>query len=98
VWDSRTGNLLRQLDCSVPDETQFPGHTERIAFTQDSKGLIAGGTGPQVFYYDLTKEGERRCFAGHRGRVFSVSVSPDGKRFATAGADTTGIVWEAPQR
>ena len=98
IWDSWTGKSLRQLDCGFPGATADPGQTERIAFTHDSKGLIAGGMGPEVYFFDLNAKSERREFLGHRGRVFSVNVSADGKRFATAGSDTTGMIWETPRR
>jgi len=77
LWDSETGKQLQRFDCSVPDEVQYPGQRERLAFTQDNKGLIAGSCGPQVFLWDLTTGAERRRFAGHRGRVFSVRGYPE---------------------
>jgi WD40 repeat protein len=97
LWDTETGKRLREFDCQLPDEVQYPGQTERLAFTPDNKTLIAAGCGSQVFLWDLATGAERRHFPAHRGRVFSVSVAPDGKRFATGGEDTSALVWELPQ-
>jgi WD40 repeat protein len=37
-------------------------------------------------------------FAGHRGRVFSVSASADGTLLATASEDSTVLLWRLDAR
>jgi WD40 repeat protein len=42
----------------------------------------------------ILESGAGRTLLGHKGAVFSVSWSPDGKRVATAGGDHLAIVWD----
>jgi WD40 repeat protein len=38
--------------------------------------------------------GEVRRFAGHKGEIYSVALSPDGRRAVTTGADSTIRIWD----
>jgi RNA polymerase sigma factor (sigma-70 family) len=92
LWDSATGQRAGELAC--PDTFPFGCFQGRLAFSSDSKTLVGCNCGPSVFLWDVATGKERRHFDAHRGRVFAVSAAPDGPTFATAGADTTGVIWE----
>ncbi len=104
VWDTATGT--RQ----VVIQGERPGSTSSLAFSQDGRLLAVGtggvGATPQqqvggtIGLYDITPgEKERvvtplRTLHGHRGQVFCLSFSPDGRRLTSGGLDTTVRVWE----
>ena len=82
-----------RLDTSSKDRK--PGHRQAgaLAFTPDGKKLIAADDRTNVFVWDVATGKELHKFAGHRGRIFSISVSPDNTLFATASEDSTVLVW-----
>jgi WD40 repeat protein len=96
LWDIDSGKLVRELK----------GHTEwvfSVAFSRDGKRAYStsGGTDPwtdgsdsAVRVWDLETGKEIRKLEGHKGRVFGVAVSPDGKRLLSSG-DTSVILWDS---
>jgi WD40 repeat protein/serine/threonine protein kinase len=45
--------------------------------------------------YLWSRINSKQTFPGHRGSVWGVAFSPDGKRIVTGGQDTTARVWDA---
>lgn len=90
--DSATGDLRRELKC----EKEWYGTRETIAlaFTPDSKKVIAADLRNNISVWDVATGKELQKFTGHRGRIFSVSVSPDGRQFATSSEDSTVLIWQ----
>jgi WD40 repeat protein len=90
--DSSTGALVRDLAC--PQQwhrwLRQPG---ALAFTPDSKTLIANADPTTMFVWDVATGKELHRFSGHRGRIFSISTSPDNTLFATASEDSTVLLW-----
>jgi WD40 repeat protein len=78
-----------------------PGQT-CCCVSPDGGLLAAGDEAGVVRLYDLDDLKEVRELTGHRGRVCSLSFSPDGKWLASGSADTTVLVWDvagdAPSR
>jgi WD40 repeat protein len=63
------------------------------AFSPDSKWLAVGGNSD--VYLFATSNGELLgTLSGHRGSIWSVSFSPDGKRLVSSASDSTTIVWD----
>ena len=98
---------LRDL-YSISDEPlrALKGHTGwvfQVAFSRDGRlaystsggpNLMMDGTDSAVRVWDLEAGREVRKLTGHKGRVFGLAVSPDGRRVLTGG-DTTLILWDA---
>jgi RNA polymerase sigma factor (sigma-70 family) len=89
--DSTTGAILRVLKC---DNERW----EALAFTPDSKKLIGADLRNNVYVWDVATGKELQKFTGHRGRIFSISVSLDRTMFATASEDSTILIWRLDGR
>jgi hypothetical protein len=55
--------------------------------------LVSSGRDSPVRLWEVATGKEIREFAGHDGIVSSLSWCPDGKKLATAGYDTTALIW-----
>jgi WD40 repeat protein len=67
-----------------------------VAFTPDGRHLITSGgdRDKTLRLWDLQTGQEVRQFRGHRSGVQGISVSRDGSRLLSAGADGTVRVWD----
>jgi WD40 repeat protein/tRNA A-37 threonylcarbamoyl transferase component Bud32 len=96
VWNATTGQLVYTLR----------GHSHcvwNVAFSPDGKRLASAGgkdymgtgTSPgEVKIWDLYTGQEVCTLHGHKGSVFGVSFSPDGRRLATSSGDGTVKIWD----
>jgi len=96
LWDFETGQLVRD----------FKGHSEwvfSLAFSPDGRLAYSTSGGPDLWndgkdsavrVWDVESGREVRKLEGHKGRVLSVAVSPDGSQVMTGG-DTSVILWDA---
>ena len=91
--DSATGALLRVLRCEK-EWWEWAKQTDALAFTPDSTKLIAADLRNNIHVWDVATGKELQKFTGHRGRIFSVSVSSDGRMFAPASEDSTVLIWQ----
>jgi RNA polymerase sigma factor (sigma-70 family) len=64
-----------------------------LAISRDGR-LLAHGRGKEVLVWDVATGKELGRLNGHNGAVFAGVFAPDGKTLASAGADTTVLVWE----
>ena len=65
-----------------------------LALTPDGTTLVATSDNGEIKIADIAKRTVRKTLAGHKGRVTSCQVSPDGKRFITVGADGLVKCWD----
>jgi WD40 repeat protein len=91
--NAQTGALLFDFDTSGNYAKPWQRQAGALAFTPDSKKLIAGDHRTNVFVWNVATGKQLHRFAGHLGRVFSVSASPDSTMLATASEDSTILLW-----
>jgi WD40 repeat protein len=98
VWEVESGQEVRRLK----------GHGDwvfAIAVTPDGRHALSGGglrfdrtwqsgTDLDLRLWDLETGAEVRRFSGHRGGIWEIAVSPDGRRAASASMDMTARVWD----
>lgn len=66
-----------------------------LAFRPDGKVIALGGAYPTLF--DAATGKDLLRLDDHRGTVWSLAFSRDGKRLATGAADGTAMVWDVSQ-
>ena len=66
-----------------------------LAFAPDGSYLVAGGDNGKVLLVDPATGDVRKSLNGHDLRVATSAMSPDGKRFVTAGLDNVVKLWDA---
>jgi WD40 repeat protein len=62
--------------------------------TPDNKVLISSGDDNTIRFWDLATGRSFRTIKGHSGGVRCISLSPDGRRLASASWDRTVKLWE----
>jgi RNA polymerase sigma factor (sigma-70 family) len=93
LWDVATGKLLRQFDRPATRN----GRTRdvfQLAFSPDGRTLVSGEEDGAVRLWEVGTGALRRELTGHGDSVHAVTAAADGRRLASAGADTTALVWE----
>lgn len=86
--DRRTG---RTLFSKVP--VDISKNFRAVAVSEDHRIIVAANEDGKAYVYDLDKGRSVAVLDGHYAAVNSVCFSPDGKMFATAGADRSIIIW-----
>jgi len=75
--------------CAVTPSTSVQWFEQVIRFSPDSKSLALRGT-----VYNAETGRELRTLKGHAGVITGVAFTPDGKRLATGGYDSTVLIWD----
>src|SRR5262249_17093907 len=86
LWEVATGRERARL---MESETVAWGS---LAFFRDGRTLAAGRTNV-VSLWDVATGQEHRL-EGHRGPVYSLSFTSDGRRLLSGGEDTTILIWD----
>jgi hypothetical protein len=83
------------VDFNGGDDGSFirgPLTSAAIAFAPDCRTL-ALGAGSRVRLVDVVTGKELKSLTGHQGTVRTLCFGPNGRTLVSAGADTTGLVW-----
>lgn len=90
VWDVRRGELL-----SVWHELGVVAHVTALAISPTDPDLFAVGYADgAVRIWSASQASPRVTFSGHQGAVNALAWDPNGMRLASAGNDTTVILWD----
>jgi RNA polymerase sigma factor (sigma-70 family) len=88
IHDLASGKLVRRID-------RLPDGVSGMAFSPDGRTLAWSGQGSSaVRLLEIASGQERHHFAGHLGRVLSLTFSADGRRLVSGSEDTTALVWD----
>lgn len=88
LWDVATGDLAGELPMR-------PSKTRAMRFLSDGR-LAVGGTDNQIHLWDTTRKLRTHRLVGHTGTVAVIAHGGAGGLLATAGFDTTIMLWRVP--
>lgn len=92
VRELPTGEFIRKLE-SVPDRPAI------LVFSPDGKALAwTGSRAPTVHLVELATGRERHAFTGHKGGVWALAFSADGRTLISGSSDTSSLVWDLTGR
>ncbi|MBT1700182.1 caspase family protein [Fulvivirgaceae bacterium PWU4] len=86
--DRRTGRITFS---KVP--VDISKNFRAVAVSEEHRTIVAANEDGKAYVYDLDKGRSVTVLDGHYAAVNSVCFAPDGKMFATAGADRSIIIW-----
>src|SRR5262249_41560290 len=95
LFDGRTGEYRTLLEMELKPGSSWIG-VGGVAFSPDSK-ILAGNGGDStntVVLWDLTEGKPRRSLKGHKGEVYAIAFSRDGRWIATGGRTAKEIDYE----
>ncbi|KAF8838267.1 WD40 repeat-like protein [Paxillus ammoniavirescens] len=89
IWHSHLGQLM-----VIP----MPRHARSLAWTQDDRRIIAGCWDGSIRFFDASTGSPLAKLKGHTEVVESITVSRNGKFFASGSGDGTIRLWDTTTR
>jgi hypothetical protein len=90
VWDTSTGNELRQLK-------YHPHPVWGVAVTPDGTRIVTALEDNTARVWDASTGAELFRLKGHTGPLRGVAVTPDGARIVSSSEDNTARLWDFAQ-
>ena len=107
---SSDGSLLATVDASgviairstrdwkVVEQLKHPGGATALHFGIDAMHLFSAGYDGTVREWDLAQHRSVRTFRGSPATLWTLDISPDGKRIAAGGEDAIIRIWNLEQQ
>jgi WD40 repeat protein len=92
IRSTRKGNLLHALIDF--DTSSARSLVSSLAYSPDSRMLALGHLDGSLTFWEVISGQQRFRITGHRGGVFALTFSADGRYLVSAGADTAALVWD----
>jgi WD40 repeat protein/serine/threonine protein kinase len=91
IWQPARGTLIQDMLC------HSVAALETLAYSRDGCKLFVGRRDGTCEVWNTGSARQRLRFQTNSGRIWRISPAPDGKLFATAGADGAVRTWELPK-
>jgi U3 small nucleolar RNA-associated protein 12 len=85
VWNARSGSCLRTMEC---------GYALCSSFLPGDSLVVVGTKAGEIELFDVGSSSLMETVDAHKGALWSLDVSTDGKVMVTGGADKTVKFWE----
>lgn len=93
LWSMADGALVADLEGSTDKGYQV----RAVAFTNDSKTLVAGLASGEIWLYDVATKKKTGEIKGHGNAIDYLAMAPDGVRMAAMSMQTLKI-WNLPEK
>jgi RNA polymerase sigma factor (sigma-70 family) len=84
LWDPATGR----------QRWKFAAEGGLLTFSPDGRMLASTLPGGTIRLWEILSGQERYRLVGHRGYIFGLSFTSDGRTLLSGGADSTALVWD----